>query len=95
MPQLANIVDKLAGNSFARVYAIFNMTYSLGMIAGPWVVGLVKFYFGFILGMGVITIWGLVYAPIFLYFASSLKQIEHKSPPVSESTSLLETTINS
>lgn len=67
---LAYVIELFGCNSYATLYAIFNVFYSVGMMLGPYVVGLVKCKYGFFWGMIVITGTGLLYAPIFLMFST-------------------------
>ena len=79
MPHLAAAVESLGSDcSFARIYAVFNMTYSLGMIAGPWAIGIVKMRWGFAPGMALITIASILFAPFFFLLGS--KQQEEQPP---------------
>lgn len=65
MPELANIVDSFGGASYARVYAILNMCYSLGMIFGPSIVSVLRDKFSFMIGMIGLNSAMLIFAPIF------------------------------
>lgn len=67
-PHLTAIVDRLGGACYARLYAIFNMTWSVGMMAGPWLVGWIKGQWGFFWGMLSISILCLIWAPVCWFF---------------------------
>jgi MFS family permease len=93
-PHLVHVVERIGGGaSHARVYALFNMTYSLGMILGPWVVGAIKKQTSFAWGMVVITVACIGYAPIFLSFTKIPKptnpKLKPKSEPITSSSNLM------
>jgi multidrug resistance protein len=70
-PLLITLVEQqLGGTSYAQVYAVFNMTYSCGMILGPWIVGVIKASHGFAWGMMVISVVSVVFSPIFWFGCS-------------------------
>ena len=89
-PHLTAIVDSLTGASYARIYALYNMTWSVGMMAGPWVVGLVKSRFGFFVGMAVLAVTCIIYAPIFLLFSGVPKNGSYKNVTNNDSMTELE-----
>lgn len=67
-PELAHVVDQLGGASFARIYAIYNMFYSVGMILGPVVVGYIKYRTGSLfLGLTFLSAVTILYAPVFFF----------------------------
>ncbi|KAI8877347.1 MFS general substrate transporter [Backusella circina FSU 941] len=39
MPEMASIVDDIGNGAFAQVYALYNMSYSIGILVGPIVAG--------------------------------------------------------
>lgn len=49
LPQMGEVVHKLGGGAYGRVYALFNMAYSIGMLFGPIVGGIL---------LDKITFWG-------------------------------------
>lgn len=67
-PHLTAIVDRLGGACYARIYAIFNMTWSVGMMGGPWLVGWMKGQWGFFWGMLSVSILCLVWSPVCWFF---------------------------
>lgn len=67
-PHLTAIVDRLGGACYARLYAIFNMTWSVGMMCGPWLVGWIKGQWGFFWGMLSVSILCLAWSPICWFF---------------------------
>jgi MFS family permease len=70
VPHLTAIVDQSGGQSYARVYGIFNMAWSVGMMLGPFAVGLIKQRWGFFTGMATISTLCLLYAPLCYRFSS-------------------------
>lgn len=72
MPELANIVESLGGSSYARVYAILNSAYSLGMIVGPIITTSIADRSNFMWGMIGFNSMMLIYAPFFYYCMSVL-----------------------
>ncbi|KAF9355307.1 hypothetical protein BGX26_006734, partial [Mortierella sp. AD094] len=59
LPAMADVVNKKGWNCYAKTYALYNMTYSLSMAAGPILAGFIYEDFGFRLTMvmfGVMTI---------------------------------------
>ena len=72
MPDLANIVESLGGASYARVYAILNAAYSIGMILGPVVTTTIAKKSSFMWGMIGFNSMMLVYVPFFYYFMGKL-----------------------
>lgn len=73
---LIGISEGLGGSSYARIYAIFNMAYSCGMILGPWLVGMIKAWVGFFWGMFSLLIISVSLAPIFWLYGEK-RPIEH------------------
>jgi DHA1 family solute carrier family 18 vesicular amine transporter 1/2 len=71
-PELANIVESLGGASYARVYAILNAAYSVGMIIGPIATTAIAEKTNFMWGMLGFNSMMLIYAPFFFYFMSKL-----------------------
>lgn len=47
LPAMADVVNKKGWNGYAKTYALYNMTYSLSMAAGPIVAGYIFEDFGF------------------------------------------------
>ena len=70
MPELAELSLKTGSDSYARVYAAFNMAYSIGMTIGPLVVGVVKPMTSFGVSLSVISFFMLSYSPIFMFLYS-------------------------
>lgn len=66
MPELADLIQKTGSDSYARVYAAFNMAYSIGMTIGPLVVGAIKPKTSFGVALSVISFFMILYSPVFL-----------------------------
>ncbi|KAG0054956.1 hypothetical protein BGZ83_009940 [Gryganskiella cystojenkinii] len=47
LPAMADVVNKKGWNCYAKTYALYNMTYSLSMAAGPILAGFIYENFGF------------------------------------------------
>ncbi|KAF8927086.1 hypothetical protein BGZ58_010645, partial [Dissophora ornata] len=47
LPAMADVVNKKGWNCYAKTYALYNMTYSLSMAAGPILAGFIFEDFGF------------------------------------------------
>lgn len=73
LPELASIVDSLGVSSYARVYAVFNNAFSIGMIFGPIVVGQVKAATSFFWGIMSVAVPMLAYAFLFLHSITRAK----------------------
>jgi predicted MFS family arabinose efflux permease len=69
-PHLAAVLERLGGSSYAQLYALFNMTWSVGMLVGPFVVNKVKERYGFFMGMATLAIFSLIHSPICIIFNS-------------------------
>ena len=67
MPELTDLVQKTGSDSYARVYAAFNMAYSIGMTIGPLVVGAIKPKTSFGVALSVISFFMILYSPVFLF----------------------------
>lgn len=63
MPELAAIVQQTGSDSYAHVYAAFNIAYSIGMTIGPLVVGKIKSRMSFGSSLSVISLVIILYAP--------------------------------
>ncbi len=66
-PDLASIVESLGGASYARVYAILNAFYSVGMIVGPIATTAISQKTSFMWGMLGFNSLMLLYVPFFYY----------------------------
>ena len=63
------IIKELRGSMFfARLYALFNIAFALGMIIGPLYSGWVLHYFGFFWFMTIPSIIGLTFVPILIIY---------------------------
>lgn len=72
MPELAAIVQTTGSNSFARVYAAYNLAYSLGMMIGPLVAGRIKTMTTSLgISLSVISFFLILYSPTFVLLYSS------------------------
>lgn len=88
MPKLALIVEDMGVSSYASVYALSNMAYSIGMVMGPILVGIIQSYKSFATGIAFLAIPTIIYAPIFFLnsislekkHSISLKSSGHQSP---------------
>lgn len=67
---MASIVDRRGGKSYARMYALLNMTWSIGATIGPIAVEFVNRYWNLWMGMLLITVACFAFLPI-LYVGSS------------------------
>jgi DHA1 family solute carrier family 18 vesicular amine transporter 1/2 len=62
LPELGDAVDRLGGGAYGAAYAVFNVAYALGMMAGPVVGGLLSEALGFLpalLVAGLVVLAGL------------------------------------
>jgi MFS transporter, DHA1 family, solute carrier family 18 (vesicular amine transporter), member 1/2 len=66
LPALADEVDRLGGGAYASVYAILNIAYAVGMIAGPIAGGLSADAFGFAATLAAVALLLLLYVPLLL-----------------------------
>jgi MFS family permease len=66
LPELADRVDRLGGGAYASVYAILNIAYAIGMVAGPFAGGLLTDSLGFATALVVIALLLLGYAPVLI-----------------------------
>jgi multidrug resistance protein len=64
LPMLAARVDRLGGGAYASVYAILNIAYAIGMIAGPIVGSLVAELFNLLAALAVVALLLLIYTPL-------------------------------
>lgn len=67
LPEFAEIVARVSPGSYASVYALYNVYYSIGMILGPVVGGAVVETMGFEIQMYVFACLCLTYSPIVLF----------------------------
>lgn len=87
MPELAGIVESFGGASYARVYAILNMCYSLGMMFGPHLVEHLNVRFDFMTSMLALNSIMFVFAPVFFLAMNRLhKQRLVRLAALSETT---------
>ncbi len=66
LPELASIVDRLGGASYAQVYAVFNLAYSAGMVM-PILVGHLKMVTNFFWAMLAVSLVIFVYSLLFYF----------------------------
>ena len=74
LPELGDAVDQHGGGAYATVYALFNETYSVGMMAGPVVGAALASAFG--LPTALVLVGGglLAYVPLLLVGARQTGQ---------------------
>ncbi|CAG8498348.1 9129_t:CDS:2 [Paraglomus occultum] len=87
LPLLGEFVAKNGGGAYGQVYALWNMAYSVGMLAGPVIGGVLLQYFGFFWAMMGFAITLFVTALfimgesyVFLLFANADSGILSDSP---------------
>ena len=66
-PELAEIVKSYGGASYARIYGILNISYSIGILIGPPVVGLIARKTNFFISLLCFTSLTLIYSPVFYF----------------------------
>ena len=66
LPLLAERVDLHGGGAYASVYAIFNLAYAVGMIAGPIIGGVLAQALGFAAALAVGSLLLLMNLPLLL-----------------------------
>ncbi len=66
LPELGDAVDRYGGGGYATVYALFNETYSIGMMAGPAVGAAVASAFGLATAFALVGAVLLAYVPLLL-----------------------------
>lgn len=71
-PDFAEIVKSFGGASYARIYGLLNISYSIGILIGPSVVGIVTDKTSFRTAMLGLTSSTLIYSPIFLLLMQHL-----------------------
>ena len=64
LPMLADRVDRLGGGAYASLYAILNIAYAIGMIAGPIVGSLVAELVDLLAALAVVALLLLIYTPL-------------------------------
>lgn len=69
LPEMAAIVGRLGGGSYAQVYAILNMCYSTGMLVGPLLASHLNHQIRFFLTMCVFSVPFLFMVPPFIWLA--------------------------
>lgn len=87
-PELAEIVKSYGGASYARIYGILNISYSLGILVGPTIVGYVTEKTNFLVAMIGLTSLTLIYSPIFYFkmkplYAKRQQRINELEMPIS------------
>ncbi|RUS23397.1 major facilitator superfamily domain-containing protein [Jimgerdemannia flammicorona] len=64
LPEMGEVVHELGGGAYATVYALYNMAYSIGMLVGPVIAGLLIDKVGFLGEMCAFTACLLAAAPV-------------------------------
>ncbi|KAI8053391.1 major facilitator superfamily domain-containing protein [Syncephalis plumigaleata] len=72
LPDMANQVTARGGGAYAQVFALWNMAYSLGMLIGPILSGIIMVQYGFLYNM-------VIFAVMLLFIAPFIVQMEAKS----------------
>lgn len=65
LPEMGAIVGRMGGGSYAQVYGILNICYSMGMLVGPLVASLVNDRWGFLVTMSVVALPFILIIPTF------------------------------
>ncbi|KAF9096231.1 hypothetical protein BGX23_011725 [Mortierella sp. AD031] len=73
LPAMADVVNKKGWNCYAKTYALYNMTYSLSMAAGPILAGYIFEHFGFWWTMIMFGVMIIVATPII--FSAQIAQV--------------------
>ena len=69
LPEMATIVSKLGGGSYAQVYGIVNIFYSMGLLLGPLLASWLNDAGGFVLAMCLIATPFLLVIPAFTWLS--------------------------
>lgn len=75
LPLLGKKVSQKGSNSYGRVYALWNMSYSIGMFVGPVVAGITLEYYGFLGTMCVFSLISICTAPMSFISSDFIKKI--------------------
>ena len=80
-PEMASILSTRGNHtSYARIYAVFNIAYSVGMVLGPTISGFLKSYVSFLSAQCILAGSLLAFAPFFLVFSLKLERQHAKRP---------------
>ncbi|KAI9594177.1 major facilitator superfamily domain-containing protein [Syncephalis fuscata] len=74
LPDMANHVTVRGGGAYAQVFALWNMAYSLGMLVGPVISGLVMEQYGFLYNMVIFAVMLLSTAPLIAQTEAKTRQ---------------------
>jgi multidrug resistance protein len=69
LPEMGAIVGRLGGGSYAQIYGILNICYSMGMLVGPLIASALNRAAGFLITMIVIAAPFVLIIPIFAWLA--------------------------
>ena len=68
LPEMAEFVEEKGGGLYAQSYALYNISYSFGMLFGPILGGFLYSEYGFCIQQWVFAMILICTAPILLFF---------------------------
>ena len=80
LPEMADVVERLGGGAYASAYALFNVSYSGGMLVGPLFGGFLVNSYNFATQMLVFGLSLLAFSPVVLVF--HIKSRKSSTPEV-------------
>jgi MFS family permease len=72
---LSEIVGRKGSASYAQLYGLVNMIFGIGMILGPSLVECIKWSWNIFMGMFVIGLFSLFYAPVYYLTTRPVKRL--------------------